>query len=97
MKFWRKTRRLRRPSPRAVGWIGVLAVVAAVEVWLHLKTTELGYELGLIRQVSLRLVGERGELEAELATLTSPRALDMVARTRFGLRPPQQGQVMGLP
>ena len=97
MRLWRKTRRLRRPSPRAVGWVAALAVAAALQVWLHLKTTELGYELGIIRKVEHRLIGERGELEAELAALTSPQALDAAARTRLGLRPPQHGQVVGAP
>lgn len=74
-----------------------LAAAGALQVWLHLQTTELGYEIGLIRHVTRRLVGERGELEAELAALTSPRALDAAARTRLGLRPPQQGQVVMIP
>lgn len=91
----RKTPRWRRPSRAALGWASALAGAAALQVWVQLQTTELGYEIGLVRQLMRRAASERGELEAELAAVTSPRALDRAA-ARLGLRPPAEGQVVGL-
>jgi hypothetical protein len=66
-------------------------------VWLHLQATEVGYQLSALHRIVDRLSSERGDLEAELATLTSPRALDVAAKTRLGLRTPLEGQIVGLP
>jgi cell division protein FtsL len=86
-----------RPSRIAVGWVAALAAAGALEVWLHLQTTEVGYQLSTLHRVIERLNGENSELELELATLTSPGSLDAVARTRLGLKPPREGQIVGMP
>jgi hypothetical protein len=94
-----KLRRLKlvRPSRAVVAWVAALTVAGALEVWLHLQTTELGYQLSALHKLIDRLGAERGELEVELATLTSPRSLDGAAKTRLGLRPPREGQIVGIP
>jgi hypothetical protein len=89
--------KLVRPSRVVVAWVAALTVAGALEVWLHLQTTELGYELSALHRLIDRLGAERGELEVELATVTSPRALDGVAKARLRLRPPRDGQIVGLP
>lgn len=86
-----------RPSRVAVAWVAALTAAGALEVWLHLQTTEVGYELSALHRMVGRLSNERNDLEAELATRTSPHALDVAARTRLGLRPPAEGQVVGVP
>jgi hypothetical protein len=86
-----------RPSRIAVAWVATLTAAGALEVWLHLQTTEIGYELSMLHRMVGRLSSERNDLEAELATVTSPQALDLAAKTRLGLRPPVEGQVVGIP
>jgi len=86
-----------RPSRVVVAWVAALTVAGALEVWLHLQTTELGYELSALHRLVDRLSAERSELEVELATLTSPRTLDGVAKMRLRMRPPRDGQIVGLP
>jgi cell division protein FtsL len=86
-----------RPSRIAVAWVAALTAVSALQVWLHLQTTEVGYQLSALHKMVDRLGSERSDLEAELATLTSPRALDVAAKTRLRLRPPLEGQIVGVP
>jgi cell division protein FtsB len=94
-----KTRRWKivRPSRIAVAWVMTLTAAGALEVWLHLQTTEVGYQLSILHRMVGRLSSERNDLEAELATLTSPHALDVAAKTRLGLKPPAEGQIVGIP
>ena len=90
---------VRRPpllSPSATRWLACFALVAALQVWVHLQTRQVGYEIGRIREVALRLGQERRELEIEVATLTSPSVIDRAARERLGLRPAEEGQLVGL-
>ena len=94
-----KLRRLKlvRPSRVVVAWVAALTVAGALEVWLHLQTTELGYQLSALHKLVDRLAAERSELEVELATLTSPGSLDGAAKARLGLRAPRAGQIVGIP
>ncbi len=89
--------KLVRPSRIAVAWVAGLTVAGALQVWLHLQTTEVGYQLSALHRVIDRLAGEKSELEVELATLTAPGSLDAVAKTRLGLRAPRDGQIVGMP
>lgn len=93
----RRNVRLRRPSRTVVAWVSLFAAAGVLRVWLHLQITQVGYDLSAIRALAKRLAAERGELEAELATLTAPGALDAAARTRLGLRQPRDGQIVGMP
>jgi cell division protein FtsB len=97
MKQARASAKLGRLSRAVAAWLTVLAAAGALQVWLHLQTTELGYQLSALHHVLMRLSREKGELEVELATLTSPRALDRAARDRLGMRPPEEGQIVALP
>lgn len=89
--------RLVRPSRAVVIWVALLTAAGALQVWLHLQTTEVGYQLSALQRVIGQLAGEKSELEVELATLTSPGSLDAVAKTRLGLKPPRDGQIVGMP
>jgi hypothetical protein len=86
-----------RPSRAVVAWVGALTIAGALEVWLHLQTTEVGYQLSALHRVIERLAAEKSELEVELATASSPRSLDTVAKSRLKLRAPHDGQIVGLP
>jgi hypothetical protein len=78
-------------------WLVAFAAAGALEVWLHLQTTEVGYQLSSLHRLVSRLAGETRELEVELATLTSPGSLDAIAKTRLRLKPPRPGQIVGMP
>ena len=86
-----------RVSRIAIAWIATLTSAGALEVWLHLQTTEIGYQLSMLHKLNERLAGERRELEVELATLKTPQSLDVIAKSRLGLRPPREGQIVGVP
>jgi hypothetical protein len=86
-----------RPPRIAVAWVAALMGAGALQVWLHLQATEVGYQLSALHKLIERLAAEGSELEVELATIKSPTSLDAVARTRLGLRPPRDGQIVGLP
>lgn len=90
-------KRMASLSPAATRWLAVFAIAAALQVWVHLQTRQVGYEIGRIREIALRLGQERRELEIEVATLTSPSVVDRAARERLGLRPAEEGQLVGLP
>jgi len=86
-----------RLSRMAIAWVTALTAAGALEVWLHLQTTEIGYQLSMLHKLNERLAGERRELEVELATLKTPQSLDTIAKGRLGLRPPREGQIVGVP
>ncbi len=94
-----KKSRLRRfrPSRTFVAWLCAFAVAGALQVWSQLQTTQLGYELSAFHHLLGRLLQEKSELEVELATATSPGVLDAAARARLGMRPPREGQIVGVP
>jgi hypothetical protein len=86
-----------RPSRVALAWVAALMGAGALQVWLHLQATEVGYQLSALHKLIDRLAAEGSDLEVELATMKSPTSLDAVARARLGLRPPRDGQIVGLP
>lgn len=79
--------------------LGALAAltIALALVWVRLQLVHTGYDLSTARQVENRLEQEQGELQIEIATLTSPRRLEDIARTRFGMGPPAPGQIVTAP
>lgn len=86
----------RRVLVIALGAMLVVAV-AMVLVWVRLQVVDTGYQLSAARHLAHRLEQEQLELEIELATLTSPRRLEQLARARLGMRPPTPGQVVSVP
>ncbi len=64
--------------------------------WINNKIVTRGYRLNELRQAEKHLIEEQDKLEAELATLKSPRNLARLAR-RLGLKEPRSGHKMVLP
>ncbi len=87
-----------RRLARAIG-LGAVAVVgiALLLVWVRLQAVHTGYQLSAGRRLVHRLEQEQRELELELATLTSPRRLETLARERLGMGPPAPGQIVSVP
>ena len=71
--------------------------VALLHVWLRLQAVHMGYVLSTTSKLQNQLEQENQELKVELATLTSPDRLEVMARRRLGLTPPEKGQVIILP
>jgi cell division protein FtsL len=95
-------RRRITPAERRLGrQVGLGAVVALAIalclVWIRLQVVNTGYEISSARQLERRLEQEERELRIEVATLTSPRRLETVARTRLGMGPPAPGQIVNVP
>ncbi|MBP1690588.1 MAG: Cell division protein FtsL [Deltaproteobacteria bacterium] len=79
--------------------LGAIVVVgiALLLVWVRLQAVHTGYQLSAARHLAHRLEQEQRELELELATLTSPRRLELLARERLGMGPPTRGQIVSVP
>lgn len=75
----------------------VLVGMALLHVRLRLQVVHLGYVLSTTTKLQSQLEQENRELRLELATLTSPKRLEEMARTRLMLREPEKGQVVILP
>jgi cell division protein FtsL len=87
----------RRPGFALVLGPLVVVAVALLLVWVRLQVVNAGYELSTARRLAHRLEQEQRELEIEVATLTSPRRLEQVARQRLGMGPPAPGQIVSVP
>jgi cell division protein FtsL len=93
-----RTRETARPSFKAIAAAGtVVLVMAALLVWIRLQVVGVGYQLSSGRQLEQGLEQEQRELELEIATLSSPRRLEQVARERLGMGPPAPGQIITAP
>jgi cell division protein FtsL len=95
-------RRRITPAERRLGrqvGLGAIAAlgIALCLVWIRLQLVNTGYEISAARQLERRLEQEQRELGIEAATLTSPRRLESVARTRLGMGPPAPGQIVNVP
>lgn len=58
---------------------------------------EIGYEIRQLEKTESELLGLKHELEIEKAMLSSPERIEKVARSRFGLKEPEPGQIRVLP
>lgn len=63
-------------------------------VWVRLQVVRTGYDLGTARRLERRLEQEQRALAIELATRTSPRSLETLARERLGMGPQGSSQVV---
>ena len=75
----------------------VLIGVVLIHVWLRLQVVRFGYVLSTTSKLQTRLEQENRELKLELARMTSPDRLEVLARQRLGLVTPEKGQVVVLP
>lgn len=94
-RFSRQKRR--RFPPPALLLALCLVALALLHVWLRLQVVHMGYILSTTSKLQSQLEQENRELKVELATLSSPRRLEEMARVRLGLREPEKGQVVILP
>jgi cell division protein FtsL len=97
-RIGRASQAVRRRRHLGVGLLVVAFLgVVLLHVWLRLQVVQMGYVLSTASKLQSRLEQENRELMVELATLTTRDRLDLMARRRLGLMPPQKGQVVVLP
>ena len=65
-------------------------------VWSNFETTQIGYDLSELKQRELRQKEINRKLRLELATLTSPKRLELLATQRFHLKQPTPDQIIVL-
>lgn len=87
----------RRVALAVVAGVLMVVGVALLLVWVRLQATRTGYQLSAARHLVHKLEQEQRELEIEIATLTSPRRLETLARERLGMGPPTPGQIVSVP
>lgn len=87
----------RRLTAAIVAGTLMMVGVALLLVWVRLQAVNTGYQLSAARHLAHRLEQEQRELELEIATLTSPRRLEVLARERLGMGPPSAGQIVSVP
>ncbi|MBK5281552.1 MAG: cell division protein FtsL [Nitrospiraceae bacterium] len=71
---------------------GVLLVF--VFVWERVDVVRVGYQIERLKVQKVLLERERDELQVKFSALTAPERIAKVATEKFGLVPPQQGQVL---
>ncbi|MCC6767074.1 MAG: cell division protein FtsL [Deltaproteobacteria bacterium] len=77
--------------------VSMVVGVALLLVWVRLQAVHTGYQLSAARHLVHKLEQEQRELGIEIATLTSPRRLETLARERLGMGPPTPGQIVSVP
>ena len=84
-------------SRRIPLWVvPVLIVLAIGTVWLRLSIVRTTYAINQAESQDRALRQEREELELKVTGLRSPRRLEGLAKSKFGLGTPRSDQVIHL-
>lgn len=86
----------RRYIRQALSLAAVILIVALFLVWARIQVIQLGYEVSRIRKDTRDLSEQRDLLEAEVASLKSPKRLSEIASEQFGMRLPMGDEVVVL-
>jgi cell division protein FtsL len=76
--------------------IPTLITLSIGTVWLRLAIVRTTYVINQSNQLIQSARNEREKLELKLAALKSPRRLEALARTKFGLSQPRTNQMVHL-
>ena len=76
--------------------VPALVVLAVVTVWLRLSIVRTSYAINQAEKQVRLLRQEREDVDLKMAALRSPRRLEGIAKTRFGLGTPRSDQVIHL-
>jgi hypothetical protein len=84
---------------KKAGWIPLWAVPVLVfmaigTVWLRLTIVRMTYSVAQTEKMIRNLQHSRETAEVKLASMKSPRRLEALARSRFGLSQPHYDQVV---
>lgn len=88
---------MKRNRRRSLRWvIPTLAIFAIGTVWLRLAMIRTTYAIHETEAVLNHLKQEHDEMELKVTALRSPRRLEILAKTRFGLAQPKAEQMIHL-
>lgn len=76
--------------------IPILILMATGTVWLRLSIVRTTYAISQTDRVIANLKKEREQINLKVAGLRSPRRLEVLAKTKFGLDQPKPDQVVHL-
>jgi cell division protein FtsL len=76
--------------------IPALVAMAIGTVWLRLRIVRTTYSINQSERKARELRQEREEMELKVTALRSPRRLELLARSKFGLGTPRADQVVHL-
>ena len=76
--------------------IPVLIVFSALTVWLRLSIVKTTYSVSQTEKMINNAKLEREQAKIRLASLRSPRRLELLSKTRFKLEQPRAEQVVYL-
>ena len=82
-----------RECARVVSLGGLIALGAFLYAWQHFETIQLRYQLESLRSERAQTRELNQELKLEIAGLSAPERIDMIARRQLGLTAPVPGQV----
>lgn len=86
----------RRFSKMPLWVIPSLILMSIGTVWLRLSIVATTYSIDQAEKKIRQLQLEREQLELRVTALRSPRRLELLARTRYGLTQPQSEQIVHL-
>lgn len=76
-------------------WVIPLLVIFAIgTVWLRLSIVDFTYQINDATNATRATENQREQMALRVAGQRSPRKLEAVARTKFGLSPPRAEQVI---
>ncbi len=82
-----------RECARVVSLGGLIALGVFLYAWQHFETIQLRYQLESLRSERAQTRELNQELKLEIAGLSAPERIDMIARRQLGLTAPVPGQV----
>jgi cell division protein FtsL len=78
-------------------WVVPILIVFAIgTVWLRLSIVRTTYAINQAERDERSLRQEREDMELKVTALRSPRRLEGIAKTKFGLGTPRSDQVIHL-
>ncbi|MDR3605987.1 MAG: hypothetical protein P4M08_01245 [Oligoflexia bacterium] len=77
--------------------IAVMIVMAIGTVWLRLSIIRTTYAIDQVDRQMHALQQAREQMDIKITALRSPRRLELIAHSKFGLVPPRAEQFVHLP
>jgi cell division protein FtsL len=70
--------------------------IAFFHVWIRVEVVRVGYEISSADQRRRELRQSHEWLKIMIASLRSPERIELIARSKLGLRPPERSQIRWL-